>query len=87
MKKLCNFFHSVLMQRFHTIIKDKKWIKSKDALYVANALVEKGLDSSLAAAVANHYAAMVREGYAEEDYVVTKLRLCLILILKSKISF
>lgn len=43
-------------------------LAAKDALYVANALVEKGLDSSLAAAVANHYAAMVREGYAEEDY-------------------
>ncbi len=43
-------------------------LAGKDARYAAEALAELGLDASLAAAVANHYAAMVREGYGDADY-------------------
>lgn len=43
-------------------------LAGKDAIYAAEALAELGLDASLAAAVANHYAAMVREGYGDADY-------------------
>ena len=43
-------------------------LAGKDARYVAEALAELGLDASLAAAIANHYAAMVREGYGDADY-------------------
>jgi len=43
-------------------------LAAKDARYVAEALAELGLDASLAAAVTNHYAAMIREGYGDADY-------------------
>ena len=43
-------------------------LAAKDARYVAEALAELGLDASLAAAITNHYAAMIREGYGDADY-------------------